>query len=258
MVSACLRTCVCVFVFCCADALTYRANVTVDAPAVDVYVINLPERVDKCLCMQKQLASAPVNVHKFVAGKGNTCNLKKAMSPASAHTAFDVNAQASLFCSNYHIWELALHSAADAIVILEDDVQLAPNWFQKVTQMIQTVQLRNRYVVVDPINSGNAPEWMTGSGSIQGIWGTHMTILPKAILGQLVELANREGHGIMDVWYKEHWHEAWIWNPKIVSQASQPMPANNAQAACPDSVRRTDIPRRWGFAESKFQMMICS
>lgn len=195
---------------------------------IDVYVINLDDRPERCQCIAKQMENVGFGVFRQEGQKGNSCGLESSRTEVAKQDKAD--AEAGLFCSNYRIWKTAQKRDADYIIILEDDAVFSDGWESKVRAMLNSCQEVD-YVNVDPVWWGSAmepvsPESCAATPSlllpVPDAWGTTMQIVRTGFLPKMIEAADQHGWGAMDIWYKKNpdGHQAYIWQPHIVQQIS--------------------------------------
>lgn len=195
---------------------------------VDVYVINLPDRPERCHCIAKQLDGVSFGTYRQEGMRENDCGLSSSRSEVANHDK--TSAEAGLFCSNYRIWKSAAQREADFIIVLEDDAVFQDGWVAKVQAMLNGCRQVD-LVVVDPVWWGSAMKPVSPQGCsatpslllpVPDAWGTTMQIIRTGFLPQLIQAADQNGWGAMDIWYKNnpHGHQAYIWQPHIVQQIS--------------------------------------
>lgn len=187
-----------------------NSSILSSAPSVEVYVINLESRPDRCKCMAMQLDSAPFPVNRQQAVSMDECRAKdglhsnkKVMWGTRNHTA-----EQSLFCSNFQIWKKLESSKAEFAVILEDDAILTPQIWDTVKDYVSSPRSIG-FVQVDPLNVKS--KMLAESFEIQihekapmnpndWFWGTHMTIVKRSFVSEMIERARLHGMGTLDTW----------------------------------------------------------
>lgn len=190
-------------------------------PTIDVYVINLPYRRQRCKCMEKQLESFKGRIFRQEASTGLDCGLH-----TTAHKDIKQGV-AGLFCSNYRIWQKAVNSSADYIVILEDDAIWKPDTFPRLAQVLVNCPGIN-YLVVDPWGARGPQDTDTCQREAvhhlprTKIFATQMQVIKVGALETVLELAKTKGIAAMDDWNAANLggilglaHE---WRPGLVQQ----------------------------------------
>lgn len=234
-----------------ASALqTNQKSLLPSVPRIDTYVINLDDRKDRCSCMEKQLRSAPQAVYRVAASKGQDCGLKVA-DDCDGGERFE--GEQGLFCSNFNIWTRANGTYADFILILEDDVTLSGNFWERLVSMLQSCS-KFDYLIVDahgqdppkgPTCDTNQHYQLlnancTGRNPKYCNLGTHVQVIRADFLPKLIASAQAIGGGAMDFWWKRHAPgRSFVWKPNIAGQAV------NAGVLdfCDDSILASDIRR---------------
>lgn len=205
-------------------------------PKIDVFLINLDRRPDRCQFMVRQLDNAPHHVQRIV--PVDTCELKN--DTIVNVGARDHRYERSLFCTNYRIWQKAMKSDADFLMVIEDDATLSQKFWAQVHSFVQNCDHFD-YVTVD--------SWKGGDKSLQkyervpvcesvghpmmfrplptwgkDYWGTQVQLIRKSFLPRLLELAQAFGVAPLDSWWMEHIggdnDRAFSWQPNIAPQAS--------------------------------------
>jgi len=151
-----------------------------------------------------------------------------------------------LFCSNYNIWKKTADKDLDALIILEDDAVLAPNWTQEVNDLIKSQCSPWDYLAVDTFLAHPAPViedkcdnfHQRGTG-----WGTAMQILRVANLKTLIHNAENNGMDAMDHWFnfQNNCENAYVWKPKIVSPWSMKSERFNDSEWLPDACNKNSL-----------------
>eukprot|EP00933_Yihiella_yeosuensis_P006877 TRINITY_DN111704_c0_g1_i1.p1 TRINITY_DN111704_c0_g1~~TRINITY_DN111704_c0_g1_i1.p1 ORF type:complete len:391 (-),score=55.12 TRINITY_DN111704_c0_g1_i1:120-1292(-) len=232
-----------------------------ETPSFDTYVINLDVRPDRCRCMAQQLGSAPQNVYRQTAVSGASCDLGRDTSTLWGNR--NHTAEISLFCSNYKVWERALHSDADFVIIMEDDAILGERFWPQVSNFVETCKAFD-YVAVDSWTNRNPSDQehanvcaYAGHSKLfrplphrLDYWGTHVQIIRKSFLQVLIQKAQKFGMGPMDLWWMTHANEgkSFSWQPKVSSQADA-ADSNSLLRICSDSVKHSDIAPPAGLVE---------
>jgi len=230
------------------------------APKIDTYVVNLESRRDRCSCMATQLANAPQAVYRQEALEAHNCpdlkDDKKTMYGHRNHTR-----EKSLFCSNYQIWQRALKSDADFVLVMEDDVLLDSSFWSAVHDLVQNCPHFD-YVSVDSWKEhGDLDLDFADVCSQDGFtslyrpthkltyWGTQVQIIRGSFLQTLVSRADLHGGGPMDIWWMMNLNEgrAFAWKPGIALQPYQSEDGISA-SGCSEDILRSDI----GEAEPRF------
>lgn len=203
---------------------------------IDIYVINLEKRGERCKCMQWLLADVPYNVYRQNASVGPTCGLKVGKQE-DRRSKRDFNGQQGLFCSNYLVWEIAQHRQADFIVILEDDVSVQNGFWERLEVLLTSCDVAD-YLVVDswggeksklsPRTCKLGPQKQKRKEVLYDLrvaraFGTHMQVIRTSFLSKLIDLAKQAGSGSMDWWNWQHIPQrgrSFLWKPSMVRQAS--------------------------------------
>lgn len=183
-------------------ALMTRHGQLDEGPSVQIYVLNLDGRRDKCECMKSQLAASPYPVTRF-----------SAISPATLHDVCPhmqnptMRAHAepgtmSLVCSNLQVWKHAQKTPTDFVLMFEDDTILGDGFWHKLNSFLRGGCREFDYVMVDPWKThgdslvdnepiaGCAPNdgFMLTKLSI-GHNGAHMQLIRHAALKTMIERA---------------------------------------------------------------------
>jgi GR25 family glycosyltransferase involved in LPS biosynthesis len=218
---------------------------------IDTYVVNLDARKDRCACMASQLASAPQAVHRQAAVGREECSL--GYDQRTLYGTRDHAREESLFCTNYKIWNRALASDAEFILILEDDVILQPGFWQSIHEFAKSCPSFD-YVTVDSWKDGGIVEsdrddTCAKSGFTelfrphqdQTYWGTHVQLIRKNFLPTLIQRAQTWGMGPLDVWWMMRANDgrSFSWQPRIGLQFDR-APALDLKN-CSNSVGHSDI-----------------
>lgn len=232
----------------------------VAAPKIDVYVINLDSRVDRCLCMSHQLASAPPHITLFrqSAVQGRMCpNLHRRPHPFSERNA---TAEDSLFCSNYLVWQRAVSSDADFVLVMEDDVVLRPYFWKALVDFAQSCTQFD-YVVVDPraawdnqgapdlvvcgVAGSRFPRLVRASPERKQLyWGTQVQLIRRPFLATLIERAEQlNDMRALDAWWMHHVNNgtSFVWQPQVSPQAAWVPASAVKMLGCPSSTQASDI-----------------
>lgn len=247
-------------------------------PKVDVYVINLKQRRDRCTCMESQLAALPANVYHHEASVGADCGLREGDNMAypkracKKRSVFNpcseedlaaekrrvrhaLDSQYGVFCSNYNIWLRGAKSDADFIVLLEDDAIVKPHWFEETVTLLSECDSID-YLVVDSYSKrSEKPSATCAKGQTTrlyemgpGTMWTHMQVVRTSALPRLFAHANKTGANTLDFWYRGEPAGAgvlpgrtFVWSPQIVSQVSQDGRHAERPEACKPSVARSDV-----------------
>lgn len=232
------------------DALLVRASSAV--VKIDTYVINLRRRTDRCRCLAAQLLSAPTPVYRQDAVGSGECGLQD--DSDTLYGGRNHTSEKSLFCSNYKVWERASTTDADFALILEDDVVLAPQFWDQIMALASSCQHFN-YVAVDSWkHDGNpGPDRVDVCGGYTdlfkpdpagylGYWGTHAQLIRTTYLQKMIGQAKLHGMGPMDVWWMMRVNDgtAFSWQPGIARQAAQKLLSSNFPE-CDPSVSTSDI-----------------
>jgi len=112
----------------CTSLIFSITPTTKASKTANIYVINMKERKDRCLCMASQLNNSPFPVFKITAATVDTqfelCPAIKGLDRRGNVGTRNRGGQSALFCSNYLAWlhAAAPSSKADFTVVLEDDV----------------------------------------------------------------------------------------------------------------------------------------
>lgn len=210
---------------------------------IDVHVINMDKRPDRCACMRNQLLNLSgwehntVRVYRQPAAHRKDCagigRKKRSLKFAKA--------EKSLWCSNYLIWEKANRSDADYILILEDDALILPGAWEKLNSFLSS-SCKFDYVVVDPVypvsNNPNIERAVKKKEAEpvaqcpnsyrpthrKFLWGgTTGTIIRQGFAETLLSNAHGWGWGAMDGWWQEHIRRPYIsfaWKGSFAKQAS--------------------------------------
>lgn len=201
-------------------------------PKIDTYVINVDSNKARCECMQKQLAFAPQAVYRHSANKKEDCGLQPDWGTMDGERNHE--AEQSLFCSNFKVWEKASQSDADFIVVFEDDSLMKSDFWEKVTNMVSSECMENiDYLVVDMFRifneNENRRDDVCGSEAKllqipKELWvggGAHTQIIRKTYLQDLMQMARDVGAGTPDQWIKKHMpgNKFFLWQPLIVTQS---------------------------------------
>lgn len=244
-------------------------------PKIDIYVINMKERTDKCTCMQSQLNQLPANIfHAIPSATGDDCpteNFKEGM-----RGGWDIQkAEKSLYCANRKIWERAADSSADFIIILEDDSNLHQGWFEKVREVMQCKDFNHLNVDtaggqdhdVGGITPGMAESrdgyredlcnnagFMNHNG-----WGSQMQIIKKSFLKTLISHSDKVQGAVDTVFIKSMGQDmgSFRWQAGIVSQIKNDASGLDTVKGC-EGGQKSDIGfgRLWPF-ESKPARLEC-
>jgi len=209
---------------------------------IDVHVINMESRPERCACMRNQLLNASVREHNAVrvyrqpaAGRKDCPGIKR-----NKRSKKFAKAERSLWCSNYLIWEKASRSDADYIIVLEDDALLLPGAWDKLSSFLSSPCTFD-YVVVDPVypvsmdpNIERAvPKLALPVAQCPNsfrpthrkfLWGgTTGTIIRQGFAETLLSKAPEWGWGAMDGWWQSHLRRpniAFAWKGGFATQAS--------------------------------------
>lgn len=241
-----------------------NASAAVYTPKIHTYVINVDARKDRCQCMQKQLKSAPQDVFRHSANTKEECGLEGNMD--SMDGGRNHEAEQSLFCSNFKVWEKASQTDADFIVVFEDDSLIKEGFWDKVTNLLSNeCSDKIDYLVVDMFriwnlqetdpNMGGRRDDLCGAENMlfhipKPVWlgaGAHMQVIRKTYLKDLMQRAKEVGAGTPDQWIKLHMpgDKFFMWQPDIVTQSITMSEAEFAQqTGCGDSVGHSDLALR--------------
>jgi len=220
---------------------------------IDVYVINLDARQDRCLRMSKQLASAPYSVYRQKALHPSACNLPD--DQASLYRKRNHTNEKSLFCSNYNIWLKAQNQSADFVIIMEDDAILHEKFWPAVTDFVNRCPHFD-YVSLDTDTTdaklsadrhdmcGSSDHSALFRPPLMGFyWGTQVQIVRKEFLSYMVSQAQRHGMGPLDVWWMLRINNgrSFAWQPNIALQAHNLPAGQQLPADCTHSITNSDI-----------------
>jgi len=192
---------------------------------VDVYVINMAHRVERCRCMEEQLAHFPGFIYRQEASTENDCGLKHA-APNFGMT----KAARGLFCTNYKIWHRAANTSADYIMILEDDTIFHPKIFKRLQNLLGGCS-RIDYLAVDPWGrKSHVDPAICRAQQVRVLprarmFGAHMQVIKRTALPKLIAIAEKYQIAPMDVWNLMYLGGvrgiAREWRPALVSQAAK-------------------------------------
>lgn len=174
-----------------------------------VYVINLMKRHDRWQCMQAQLNSTqvPFSYTRFAASEPKTY---KKECPYLKHSDMaQGEAAESVMCSNYRIWKEAQEKDSEWVIVLEDDVVMAPGVWERVSDLLagncqssfdflavdtftghgDTREQARPFKHEDPVchdeNAGIALHALRGVGA-------HMQIFHRDALGDIIKVAEKK------------------------------------------------------------------
>lgn len=98
-----------------------------------IYVINLPERLDRRQAITRQLAQAGI---PLTPGK---VEIFPAIRPSEAH-GFPSSAARGCFLSHFSILQRARQQGLSNVLIIEDDLAIAPRFRREQTNLVQQLQ----------------------------------------------------------------------------------------------------------------------
>lgn len=193
-------------------------------PKIDTYIINLAARKDRCFCMQALLVNHTQNVYRHQAATLENWRQEcpKVRADPRMRGGHSPDGEMALSCSNYKIWERAANTAADFIVVLEDDVKLSAKFTEAITKLTSSCDKLN-YVVIDSFaNTGGTPANICPAFPLMRPghqhYGTHATLIRRTYLPTLMKEAEETGMGAYDWWWVGHSNgqKLW-WTPNIAS-----------------------------------------
>jgi len=238
--------------------LLLEGKISKPIPKIDTYVINLDSRHDRCVCMNKQLASAPQAVYRQAAVGLESCP----ELPTDFATMFGLRnhiAEQSLFCSNYQIWKRARATEAEFIVILEDDALLNKGFWEQIQDFVTDCASFD-YVTVDSwkesgetleadrvgVCSAHPRLFRPNPTKYLDYWGTAVQVIRRDFLDVLIARAQTHGMGPMDVWWMMRVNDgrSFSWEPGIALPYGKIDAKYNSRLReldCSDTIASSDI-----------------
>jgi len=205
-------------------------------PSVQLFVLNLDHRKDRCLCASYQLGSTQVEqgFTSFPATRMSAANPSTYMQqcPEMSHAGkVSHSAAPALVCSNYKVWKsLDANPATDFAIVYEDDLNIvSKDYWGKVKEFVSKAANQDWDIVfVDPKNNMKAvgEDHMqilkAGDAASNGLSGSHMMIIRTVSATKLIALANNE-YAPMDKFVKNMVRagvKVGLWTPGIIQQYS--------------------------------------
>eukprot|EP00746_Dinoflagellata_sp_MGD_P125931 gnl/MRDRNA2_/MRDRNA2_60836_c0_seq1.p1 gnl/MRDRNA2_/MRDRNA2_60836_c0~~gnl/MRDRNA2_/MRDRNA2_60836_c0_seq1.p1 ORF type:complete len:290 (+),score=35.89 gnl/MRDRNA2_/MRDRNA2_60836_c0_seq1:107-976(+) len=240
----------------------------------NIYVLNLKERKDRCLFTSAQLASSPFPVFRMEAATPVTqfdkCptleGLRRGVVAEDYGEKFHSGGQTALYCSNYITWEHAQAQNTEFTVILEDDVILKEDFWQKMQSFLSSDCTGEQWdrVLVDTFRFGvdgcicpcagdaclepphaqknicTAPKNTYSEDHVittaRG-YGTHVQIFRTSSLMKYLHQKNAQ---ILDHTIDPEGAVVRYWNPDVVKQADM-YASEQLPMSCSDSVKESNI-----------------
>lgn len=185
-----------------------------DLPSLEVYVINLESRPDRCRCMAQQLNNVQFSIQRQPAVPQEQCEKEDALhvhEMVTSGLAGDKNhsAELSLFCSNYQIWKQLHNSNAEFGVIMEDDAILSETFWSTLLEYVSSPYVKD-FVTIDPFPGD---EWSGAPFQIspgrdfdiyaakEGYWGTTVTVVKRSFATLMIQKARQSGMAPTDRWW---------------------------------------------------------
>jgi len=237
-----------------SSSLSMKDLKLVSDKKVEIYVINLDHRKDRCECSKLQFEESPYPVYRFSAAT-STNHLELCPSLKFSHKVpeslnLDVRKRAN-YCSHHLVWKAVSEreDKPDFVIIVEDDVVVPPIFWKQLHQLLHSDCLNTELIAVDTYGRGlrNKKSTCATETGVQELWGSttdrygsHFLITPTAILDQLI-LQNWHG---TDHWKNYQNVTVKIWQPTMLRRGSSfRRGQGNVPNDCSPSVKQSDIGR---------------
>jgi len=219
-----------------------------------VFVVNLDKRVDKCKCASYELRESPFEIVRWSAS--NVASWKQECPDMLVSGPLKHPEVPALVCSQYRIWKEMETNDLPYTIILEDDINVHPQFWEKTKAFLEGKLDQQdwdvAYVDVKAKNGAIYKYADTGEFHLlnpaaegtESISGSHYMIFKKEALPKVLALGKKV-FAPMDRFAKTWANEGLkviIWGPGIVNQYSNSknliMPDNEF---CAGSAKKSDI-----------------
>lgn len=220
------------------------------------FVVNLDGRTDRCKCASYQLRNSPYEITRFAAS--DTTSWKTQCPDMFVGGPLKHPQVPAVVCSNYRIWEQMNNSPTKYTLIFEDDLNVHPQFWEKVMTFLEKdeqdwdmmfvdVKARNGLWQKDKIEEFHP---LKSDGS-EGLSGCHFQIIKKETIPKILELSKNK-FAPMDRFAKL-WAgqglKVMIWSPGIVNQYSNTKDGSKVpqfNEFCSGSTQTSDIKKKFG------------